>query len=130
MQRFAVAGVAAAAALSILTGVAGASTFTVGSVAAPANTTPAGCTAAGMATQTANQSPTLFALPAGGQITQWQTNTTGDPNAAGEAANLAALAPLAGGAFRVDAIDKETLPNPLPASGVATFTPATPMMAA
>jgi len=59
-----------------------------------------------MSFQTANQSSTVFALPAGGQVTQWQTNTSGAcMNAAGEAANLAALAPLPGGAFRVDAVD-------------------------
>jgi hypothetical protein len=131
MHRLAVIGVTATAALSVLTGVAGASTFTVGSATAPASGTATAdaCTAAGLATQTANQSGTVFALPAGGQITQWQTNTSGaSTNAAGEAANLAALAPLPGGAFRVDAVDHETLPNPLPPSGVATFIPATPMM--
>ena len=77
------------------------------------------CTAAGMSTQTANQASTVFALPAGGQITQWQTNTSGaSTNAAGEAADLCWLRCRAGRSGWT-LVDHETLPNPLPASGVA-----------
>jgi uncharacterized repeat protein (TIGR01451 family) len=132
-MRTLVAAMTAAAGLSILTGVAGASTFTVGSDAVPAGaiaSDAAACTAVGLAAQTAGASGVLFSTPAGGQITQWQTNTSGQPaNAAGEPITLVALAPQSG-AYRVDASDTQTLPNPLPASGVATFTPASPMMVA
>jgi uncharacterized repeat protein (TIGR01451 family) len=115
----------------MLTGVAGASTFTLGSDDTPAGASPSdaqACTTAGFAAQTSGTSSALFSAPAGGQITQWQTNTTGQPaSAAGEPIKLLALAPQSG-SFRIDAIDTQTLPNPLPAGGVATFTPTSTMM--
>jgi hypothetical protein len=125
MQRLALAGVAATAALSMLTGVAGASTFTLGSTAEPSGSSPQACATSGIFAQTAGDPSTVSTLPAGGQITQWQTNTAGAT--AGVAVALVALTPQAG-AYRVDAVDHETVPNP--AGGVATFTPASPMMVA
>jgi len=130
-RTLAAAGVTAAAALSLLTGVAGASTFTVGSDVPPAGATPSdaqGCTAVGIMAQLSGTPSATFVTQAGGQITQWETNTTGQPsNAGGEPITLLALAPQSG-SYRVDAVDTQTLPNPLPAGGVATFTPTSPMM--
>jgi hypothetical protein len=124
MQRLALAGVAAATTLSLLTGVAGASTFTLGSTAKPSGSpTVTACGATGVFAQTAGDPSTLYTLPAGGQITQWQTNTVDE--AAGTPVDLVALTPEAG-VFRVDAVDDETVPSP--AGGLATFTPASPMM--
>jgi Domain of unknown function DUF11/PASTA domain len=124
MPRLAIAGAVAAATLSILTGVAGASTFTVGSTVEPSGASAQACLSTGLFAQSAGDAPTLYTLPAGGQITQWQTNTAGDT--AGAAVALVALTPEAGGVYRVDAVDHETVPNP--AGAVATFTPASPMM--
>jgi Domain of unknown function DUF11/PASTA domain len=123
MQRLALAGVAAAAALSMLTGVAGASTFALGSTAEPNGASPQACITTGVFAQSAGDPSMLYTLPAGGQITQWQTNTAGET--AGAAVALVALTPEAG-VYRVDAVDDETVPNP--AGGVATFTPASAMM--
>jgi Domain of unknown function DUF11/PASTA domain len=124
MHRLALVGVAAAIALSLLTGVADASTFTLGSTTEPSGATPQACIQTGLFAQSAGDAPTLYVVPGGGQITQWQTNTAGDT--AGAAIKLVALTPEAGGIYRVDATDSETVPNP--AGGVATFTPASPMM--
>jgi hypothetical protein len=122
MQRLAVAGVAATVALFTLTGVAGASTFTLGSTTQPAGSTPSACIQTGIFGQSAGPSA-LWTLPAGGQITQWQTDTDGETP--GAAVELVALAPEAG-LYRVEAVDNETVPSP--AGGVATFTPASPLM--
>jgi hypothetical protein len=81
------------------------------------------CGTTGVFAQTAGDPSTLYTLPAGGQITQWQTNTLDE--AAGTPVDLVALTPE-GGVFRVDSVDDETVPSP--AGGVATFTPASPMM--
>jgi hypothetical protein len=122
MQRLAVAGVAAVAALFMLTGVAGAATFTLGSTTQPSGSTANACIQTGFYAQSA--APTgIYTLPAGGQITQWQTNTDGETP--GTAISLVALTPSAG-LYRVEAVDQQTVPSP--AGGVATFTPASPMM--
>jgi hypothetical protein len=123
MQRLALAGAVAAATLSTLTGVAGASTFTLGSAVEPGGATAKPCGSAGLFAQTAGVSPTLYAAPAGGQITQWQTDTAGDT--AGAAVTLVALTPEAG-VYRVDAVDNESVPNPVGATAI--FTPTAPMM--
>jgi hypothetical protein len=108
----------------MLTGVAGASTFTLGSTVEPSGATAQACISTGLFAQLAGDAPARYTLPGGGQITQWQTNTAGET--AGAAIKLVALTPEAGGVYRVDATDSETVPNP--AGGVATFTPASPMM--
>jgi Domain of unknown function DUF11/PASTA domain len=130
MQRLAPAGLAVLAALSLMAGVAAASTFAVGSTAIPSgNPAPQACNPAGVFSQSMGV-PTAApsTIAAGGQLTQWQVNTAIDSTgAAGGAIELVALTPEVG-FYRIDAVDQETLPNPLPANGVATFTPASPMM--
>jgi hypothetical protein len=113
---------AAVAALLMLTGVAAASTFTIGSDAQPSGSNPTACVQTGFYAQSAGPAGT-YVLPAGGQITQWQTDTDGDT--AGTAISLVALTPEAG-LYRVEAVDNEKVPSP--AGGVATFAPASPMM--
>ena len=107
MKRLALAAVAAAAALSMLTGVAGASTFTIGSVTPPSGSTANACIETGFFAQSAGPTGT-YTLPAGGQITQWQTDTAGDTP--GTAISLVALTPEAG-LYRVEAVDHETVPT-------------------
>jgi hypothetical protein len=111
------------AALLVLPGVAGATTFTIGSTTQPSGSTANACIQTGIFSQIAGDAGT-FTLPAGGQVTQWQTNTAGETP--GTAISLVALAPESG-LYRVEAIDHETVPSP--AGGVATFTPASPIMA-
>ncbi len=65
-------------------------------------------------------------VPAGGgRIMQWSTSTAG--STAGATVQLVVLRPAGGTNFTITAIDTETLPTPLPAGGVATFTPASPI---
>jgi hypothetical protein len=108
----------------MITGVAGASTFALGSITQPSGSTASACISTGIFAQSAGPAPAVYTLPAGGQITQWQTNTAGETP--GTAITLVALAPTAG-LFRVEAADHETVPSP--AGSVATFTPASPVMA-
>ena len=122
MQKLALAGVVTAAAFSMVTGVAAASTFTIGSTAQPAGSTPQACIQTGFYAQSAGPTGT-WVLPAGGQVTEWQTDTDGAT--AGTAISLVALAPE-GGLYRIEAVDNETVPSP--AGGVSSFTPASPMM--
>src|ERR1700744_2044712 len=132
MQRFALAGLAVLAALSLQAGVAGASTFTVGSTAIPSDSpSPQSCNPAGIFSQSAGASTAApSTIAAGGQLTQWQMNTAIDSSgAAGGAVELVALTPEAG-FYRIDAVDHETMPRPLPAGGGAPFTPPCPLMVA
>src|ERR1700760_846939 len=125
MQKRALACMLAAAAVFLMiAGAAGASTFALGSTAQPSGSTPNACIPTGMFAQSAGVAPAIYTLPAGGQITQWQTNTTGATP--GTAITLVALAPTAG-LFKIEAVDNETVPSP--AGSVATFTPASPVMA-
>ena len=124
MQKLALAGVVAAAAFSMLTGVAAASTFTIGSTAQPAGSTPQACIQTGFYAQSAGPTGTLGRCPAGGQVTQWQTDTDG-ANAPGRPSRWWPWR-REGGLYRIEAVDNETVPSP--AGGVATFTPASPMM--
>jgi hypothetical protein len=55
-------------------------------------------------------------------------NTSSDT--AGTRLTLAVLRPVSGGSYTIVGADTETLPSPLPASGVATFPLATPIVAA
>lgn len=79
-----------------------------------------------MGAQLGSDPATPYAVPApGGKITQWQTNTAGDT--AGKPLELIVLSPNGNGAYTVVAVDAESVPNPLPAGGIATFTPPTPL---
>jgi hypothetical protein len=75
--------------------------------------------------QSAQSAATPYFVPAAGFITQWQTHVTGDT--AGAPLTFAVVRPISGGDFTVVGTDNETIPNPLPASGIASFTLTTPI---
>jgi hypothetical protein len=125
MQKRALACLLAATAAVLMTAeAASASTFALGSIAQPSGSTANACIPTGLFAQSSGVAPALYTLPTGGQITQWQTNTAGATP--GTPITLVALAPTAG-LFKIEAVDPETVPNP--AGSVATFTPASPLMA-
>jgi Domain of unknown function DUF11 len=104
---------------------AAAADITLGSVAQPAGSSPGSCGAGTMGAQeTSDPSTPDTVPPPGGQITEWETNTTGDT--ANGALTLVVLRPNEG-AYTVVGIDPEVLPTPLPTDGIATFTPLTPL---
>ncbi len=103
-----------------------ASAATLGSTTQPTGSTAQTCLSSAIVGEIDSDPATPYVVPvAGGRITQWSTNTTGDT--AGAAITLVVLRPISGSAYTVVAADYEALPNPLPAAGLATFTPATPI---
>lgn len=98
---------------------------TLGTTAQPAGSSAGNCAAGYMIGQETSDPSTPDTVPApGGQITEWQTNTTGDT--AGSGLTLVVLRPSQG-AYTAVGIDPEILPTPLPTDGIATFTPPTPL---
>jgi hypothetical protein len=99
----------------------------LGSVTPPAGSSPQACEASDILVQVAGSA---YAAPAGGWITQWQTNTTDDH--AGDPITLVVLRPSGGPShtFTIEATDQQTLPAALPSSNVATFTPPAPIAVA
>jgi uncharacterized repeat protein (TIGR01451 family) len=101
-----------------------ASTLTLGTTTFPAGATPGGCITSYAFTQGATDGTYQYKVPpSGGRITSWSTNTTG-----GVTETSLTLLLLRGGGneYKVVNFDRETLPNPLPAGGVATFQLPTP----
>jgi hypothetical protein len=99
---------------------------TLGSSGVPSGSAPSPCGTGQVIAQVSSDPATPFAVPpGGGQLTQWQTNTAGDPP--GAAVTLVVVRPGGGADQTVVATDSQTLPNPLPASGVASFSPASPI---
>ena len=116
--------VVSAALLALLAFTASAGAATLGITSAPSGATRGTDTGAVLG-QLADTAGTPFIVPAGGgQITQWQTVSTND--VAGSSLTFLILRPT-GGSYTVIATDTETIPNPLPASGVASFTLAHPV---
>ena len=75
--------------------------------------------------QSTQDSTTPYFAPTDGVITQWRTNTTGDTP--GATITFAVVRAVMAGGYTVVGADTETIPNPLPVSGVATFTLTTPI---
>jgi Domain of unknown function DUF11/PASTA domain len=101
---------------------------TLGSTTVPSGAMEGACSEAPYPTvvQSAQDPTTPYFVPAGGGvITQWQTNVTGDTP--GAPLTFAVVSPSSGGDYTVVGADSETIPDPLPASGVATFTLASPL---
>jgi hypothetical protein len=99
---------------------------TLGSTVVPGGSAPSACGTGQVIAQVSSDPATPFAVPpGGGQITQWQTNTSGDPP--GAAVTLVVVRSGGGGDQAVVATDGETLPNPLPAGGVASFSLSAPI---
>lgn len=68
---------------------------------------------------------TPYQVPSGGHITQWQVNTVGAT--AGAPVTLVVLRAAGAGEYTVVGTDSQSLPNPLPAGGVASFSVASPI---
>jgi uncharacterized repeat protein (TIGR01451 family) len=115
----------AAAAVGPLAFAAAASASTLGITSQPSGSTTFGCTGAVIA-QGTDDSTTPYHVPAGGgQISQWQTVTTGDTP--GAALTFAVLRSAGSGNYTVVGADSETIPNPLPSGGVASYSLSPPI---
>lgn len=100
---------------------------TLGTTTLPSGATAHGCGAGDLFAQSTSVGADSSTVPAGatgGHITQWRVGTTGA--APGSSIELLVLE-TTGSNDTVTAVDSETIPNPLPASGVASFTPPTPL---
>lgn len=115
----------AAAVVGPLAFAAAASASTLGITSPPSGSTGGACGPEVIA-QATDDSTTPYHVPAtGGQITQWQTVTTGETP--GAALTFAVLRAGGGGGYTVVGADSETVPNPLPSGGVATYPLSTPI---
>ncbi len=102
-----------------------ASALTLGTTTFPAGVTATGCPAGAFFTESATDSAYDYMVPAGGgQISSWSTSTT--EATAGAPLTLLVLRPN-GTEYTIVGFDSETLPTPLPASGIATFNLASPI---
>jgi hypothetical protein len=100
--------------------------ITLGTTTPPSGSSGTTCAPAGIfGVLTSGPSPTDTVPSPGGQITQWETNTTGDT--AGAGVSLVVLRPASSNTYTVVAIDTEAIPNPLPASNIATYTLSAPI---
>jgi uncharacterized protein DUF11/PASTA domain-containing protein len=118
--------VTATLALALALPAAAGAAVTLGTTTQPSDSTPGECGMGGMAAQFTSDPGTPYSVPEpGGTITQWQTNTAGDT--AGQPLELVVLGATGNGSYTVVAIDAEAVPKPLPADGIATFTPPTPL---
>jgi Domain of unknown function DUF11 len=100
---------------------------TLGLTTQASGATAATCASAPAPTlvQSTQDSTTPYSAPTDGVITQWQTDTTGDTP--GATITFAVVRADMGGGYTVVGADTEAIPNPLPVSGVATFTLTTPI---
>jgi hypothetical protein len=128
MKRRLILVMAALLAVLVFAGSSGAETL--GITAAPVGANAGVCQGSGLSLiQSADSSGTRYTVPAGGGlITQWQVLTAGDTP--GASLSLFVLAPNGTGDYAVVASDGETIPDPLPSAGVASFTLAHPIQAA
>ena len=112
--------------LALVTPAAAGAAVTLGTTTQPSGSAPVACSMGTIGAELTSDPGTLYTVPApGGALTEWQTNTAGD--AAGEPLELVVLGATGNGGYTVVAIDAEVVPSPLPASGIATFTPPTPL---
>jgi uncharacterized repeat protein (TIGR01451 family) len=105
--------------------VSSASGLTLGTTTIPSGAAPSGCSAGSFFTERATDASYQYTVPAGGgAITSWSANTVSATP--GTSLTLLVLRP-GSGEYTVVGFDTETLPNPLPGSGVATFNLASPI---
>jgi hypothetical protein len=126
MRKLALSVIGTVAALLACTGVAGAAI--IGSTTEPNDSTPAGCVTGDVLAQILSDPGTPFTVPgSGGMLTQWATNALFDQ--AGAPITLVVLRrpTLTAETLTVVASDTETIPSPLPANRVASFTLASPI---
>lgn len=126
MRRIICRGAALAAVLALAgAGVASADT-TLGNTTAPSGSTAASCNSGYVLGEPASSSSTPYALSNAGIVKQWSTNVTG----ATPGADIYLLVlSQSGTSLTVVGVDHETIPNPLPAGGLATFTINSPILA-
>jgi hypothetical protein len=115
--------------LSLLVALIGASmadaNVHLGSVVQPAGSSATSCLTEFVIVEAASDPSVPYAAPPGERkLTQWEVSTT--HGTAGAAVTLVILRPAAG-SYDVVATDTEVLPSPLPADGVASFRPASPI---
>lgn len=120
--------VAVLSALGLLVFVGTANAATLGITSPPAGSTGNPCSGAVIGQYTQDPSTPYTVPSGGGAITQWQTYTAGDTP--GSSLTFAVIRPTGGGNYTVVGADTETLPNPLPASNVVSFTLASPIQPA
>lgn len=126
MRKLGLCVVGAVAVLVACTGAASAAI--IGSTAQPNGSMPAGCVANDVFAQILSDPTTPFTVPApGGTLTQWATNTAFDQ--AGAPITLVVLRrpSFDASTLTVVATDTETIPSPLPADRLASFTLASPI---
>jgi uncharacterized repeat protein (TIGR01451 family) len=99
---------------------------TLGSVTAPGGAMTFPCVSSLVIAQVASEQ-TPYTVPASGEITQWETNQTGNTAPGGEQVGLVVVRPGTGGSYQVAGTDFETLPATLPADGIVTFQVANPI---
>jgi hypothetical protein len=104
---------------------------TLGSSTQPANALPGLCDSNFVYVQeTSDPSVPYQVLGDGDRITGWQTDTDLPGTNAGAAVTFLVLRPTGPGSYDLVGHDTETLPDPLPASGVASFDLVNPIVAA
>jgi hypothetical protein len=124
MRNLVVCLVVALGAVFAESGVANATIL--GTTMQPGASIGVGCVSSGTAVGQVGDTPsTPYIVPAPGEITQWSTNTSADT--AGTPLTFLVVRPTVGSNYTVLAVDPVTLPSPLPASGVSTFTLAQPI---
>lgn len=102
---------------------------TIGSIVVDPAAVPFPCDRAQIVAQATSDPATPYTVPVGGgRILSWQTSTLDSTE--GADVTLVVLAPSGLGAYRVVAVDSQTLPDPLPADDVASFTLPTPIAVA
>lgn len=100
----------------------GLTTPPTGSTAFACSSIPAGVAVA----QYTDDPSSRYIVPSpGGQVAAWSVNTTGAT--AGQPVTLLALRPLGGGSYQVVGVDSKTMPTPLPAGNVASFSVTSPI---
>ncbi len=98
---------------------------TLGSTTQPAGSTSDACHGSVIAPLTTDPAtPFTIPNPSPGAILQWRVNTAG--SAPGTPISLVILR-QAGSIYTVTAVDSQAIPNPLPAGGIASFTPSAPI---
>ena len=110
-----------------LSGAASAAT-TLGTTAIPTGATLSTCGGSRVVGQATSDPSTPYSPPGPGTITQWQTNTTGATP--GAPVTFVVLRPAGSAAFSVVGVDARTIPNPLPAGNIATYTLPSPIAVA
>jgi hypothetical protein len=96
----------------------------LGSTTQPGGSSIGGCTGAAVA-QPASDPSTPYTMPQAGTITHWEFGTASAT--AGSPVTLVVLRPSGAASYTVVGVDSQTLPNPLPAGGIASFTVASPI---